>query len=388
MQRAQQVYKCYACTAKLTDLNRSNEHILPNGIGGRLKSPRLLCKTCNNKFGKKYEAEFVEQLRIFAARLPIKRQRGENRKLLTKDQNTGYDIVMDDKGNAALAHVEIEERPSKQNGGRLRMIAPDEEAARTVIDTYKAKFRDGVEFEEIKSSEMGDVRLSCQLGGKSFFKSAQKCFLNLFLHEGGERQCIEKEIHAVFDHSGKPRVSFYSDDQSFVLGTMLRHVIAVIGRPEESLLFGYAEFFSGIRVIGVLNDKYDGPAMCVTHAIDPIAGAVAQAKVHANLSRCDVLAIADGEKFDTSGFAAGFGAVESAIHRNHLIHDVVMRTLFRPENIGKTIAPEMIGEFSNEMTNAFLPYVLAAGEKRREKALAELAAAQKDEELSDAGEDE
>ena len=40
---------CYLCRQVLSKENESVEHIIPNSIGGRLKSKKLLCKKCKDK---------------------------------------------------------------------------------------------------------------------------------------------------------------------------------------------------------------------------------------------------------------------------------------------------------------------------------------------------
>ena len=39
---------CYKCTDEINDENVSTEHIIPNAVGGRLKSKELLCNICNS----------------------------------------------------------------------------------------------------------------------------------------------------------------------------------------------------------------------------------------------------------------------------------------------------------------------------------------------------
>ena len=45
------------------------EHILHNALFGKLKSDRILCKTCGSKFGEKEDAEFVKQFAPITVRL-------------------------------------------------------------------------------------------------------------------------------------------------------------------------------------------------------------------------------------------------------------------------------------------------------------------------------
>ena len=48
---------CLICNETLTEANASDEHIILNSLGGHLHSKDLLCKKCNNKFGKEADAE-------------------------------------------------------------------------------------------------------------------------------------------------------------------------------------------------------------------------------------------------------------------------------------------------------------------------------------------
>lgn len=42
---------CYLCGVLLDKSNSSVEHIIPNALGGNLKSRQLLCKKCNSDIG-------------------------------------------------------------------------------------------------------------------------------------------------------------------------------------------------------------------------------------------------------------------------------------------------------------------------------------------------
>jgi hypothetical protein len=68
---------CYVCQTAITPDNFSDEHIIPNAIGGRLQSKDLLCRDCNSKFGSDCDRELVEQLSIVTSFLQVKKHRGE-----------------------------------------------------------------------------------------------------------------------------------------------------------------------------------------------------------------------------------------------------------------------------------------------------------------------
>ncbi|CAB5081495.1 hypothetical protein D3OALGB2SA_644 [Olavius algarvensis associated proteobacterium Delta 3] len=65
---------CYSCceTKRLTE-----EHIIPQALGGRLSS-WIYCKSCNDKFGNEIDAELIKNIGYFGTALNIKRIRGKN----------------------------------------------------------------------------------------------------------------------------------------------------------------------------------------------------------------------------------------------------------------------------------------------------------------------
>src|SRR6187455_2370107 len=80
---------CYNCTDEITSTNQSDEHIIPNSIGGRLKSKKLLCEKCNKGFGKTIDAEFSKQLDVLAAFFTVKRNRQKNFVIKNAKTNSG-----------------------------------------------------------------------------------------------------------------------------------------------------------------------------------------------------------------------------------------------------------------------------------------------------------
>ncbi len=55
--------KCYICMQKKAD---SEEHIIPNAIGGKLIK-KILCKECNEKHGSLYDSALAQALLFFSS---------------------------------------------------------------------------------------------------------------------------------------------------------------------------------------------------------------------------------------------------------------------------------------------------------------------------------
>jgi hypothetical protein len=69
---------CYNCQDLLTNENISEEHVINNSIGGRLKSKNLLCIKCNTNFGSTIDKELEKQLSIVVDLLGIDRERSKD----------------------------------------------------------------------------------------------------------------------------------------------------------------------------------------------------------------------------------------------------------------------------------------------------------------------
>lgn len=375
MNQSKSTATCYACSVQLIPTNESKEHIIPNAIGGKLKSKRLLCINCNTTFGSKYESAFVDELRFFSGRLPIKRDRGENKKLHTVDQNTGHKIIIDEQGKTSLAHNIMLEKPDPVNGGRFRFLAPNEKEAKKQIESILRKYPNAkidMTPQVAKQNDNDHILIGSGLGSLSFFKTAQKCLLNLYMHNGGSRSHIEKEANELFFTEADPHIWFYYDQHLSDKNANLSHTIVVYGRPEESLLFGSIEFFGGIRLIGVLNDNYDGTTFFATHSINPIHNSTRKSDIKIEINREQILSIISQKIFDETKLSHQLGLIESAVRSNHyfsnLIDGVFQKTLLRPENKEEGFTLEMIDEFINETVKAVMPNILAAGEIRRKNA--------------------
>lgn len=68
-------YKCYIYGKPLKGDNASLEHIVQNGIGGKLRSRTLLCKKCNGDLGSKSDKALSESLSFYTDMLQVKKDR-------------------------------------------------------------------------------------------------------------------------------------------------------------------------------------------------------------------------------------------------------------------------------------------------------------------------
>ncbi len=66
--------QCTLCSCSLTADNNTEEHIIPNAIGGRKKVQGFICRTCNSESGSEWDNELARQLNPLSIHLGIRRQ--------------------------------------------------------------------------------------------------------------------------------------------------------------------------------------------------------------------------------------------------------------------------------------------------------------------------
>ncbi|MCX2201371.1 HNH endonuclease [Pantoea agglomerans] len=107
--------KCIVCSNDITIENDSNEHVIPNSIGGKLVIRGFLCRTCNSKAGDKWDLELSKQLNLFSLLLGgVKRDRGTTPDEVFKTIS-GREIRLANEGVMSIARPQFitEEKDGK-----------------------------------------------------------------------------------------------------------------------------------------------------------------------------------------------------------------------------------------------------------------------------------
>lgn len=130
---------CYICGKELTKSNESEEHIIPNAIGGKLKSNKLICKDCNNKIGYKSDSKLAEQLNMITNLLNINRDRNNNsipdiEGLIINDSNNS-EVKITSSGFINI----VTKEDKKADSNKSFIVRSKKEALRLLKDFKKKK---------------------------------------------------------------------------------------------------------------------------------------------------------------------------------------------------------------------------------------------------------
>ena len=174
---------CRACRTREAN---SGEHLLQSAIGGRLEVPGVLCKPCNDRFGRTIDGDLAAALEWFRMMLAIEGDRGQTASIRTVDGDGRHHF-----SRPGLLPESAETRPTvvKVDENTFNLTAYSEKQARQLVEAYQRK-RPGETLivKEVKVQKIFPTKTTVpmNLRGDDFFRPAVKTVLVLLAHLGLE----------------------------------------------------------------------------------------------------------------------------------------------------------------------------------------------------------
>jgi hypothetical protein len=286
---------CYACGEVPGPDAWADEHVIPNALGGRWKSPRLLCRACNSAFGADIDAALCRELGAPMNMLGLSRERGSvPNQLVTL--GAGDEYLRDAEGNLRRTRPLVRQEQSgdevqisvtasstKQLRQTLRSLAR-KYAGKIDVDEWMQKISMTRRFEE--SATIFRLRGA---GSEACFRGITKVAANAYMATGGSRS----QILECVDHINGQRVRcarwYYCAD---VLDARqpeeLTHIVGLHGTP-GGRLWAYVELFRAFRFAVRLSSNYSGEPVSVNYVYDLIGGKVLDDRhVHCDFGELDL----------------------------------------------------------------------------------------------------
>lgn len=261
--------KCYRCNHELTESNASEEHIILNACGGRLKSRALLCKKCNSVFGNKFDRELAQTTNDIANLLLIKRQDGNPQPIKSTRTTTGEKYYIEPGGSPVQSKTNYEITQQDNGNTNLRVTAKNRKELKKTLQGLKKKFPaldldKALESAQEKEYYINDsFEVNSEIGGKGAFRSIAKTAINFYIYKGGDKVFIEhllpyleekEELDVVWMHY--PGQNIYTSENDEIT-----HVLKLIGDSNEKILYAYIELFNLHNFIVRLSESYTGTDM-------------------------------------------------------------------------------------------------------------------------------
>jgi hypothetical protein len=325
---------CIVCDEAITELNDSDEHVIANAIGGRLKVSGVVCRVCNPTTGRDWDSVLAEQLHPLSMMFAIKRERGAvpNLKATTVQ---GDEIYIRSDGSlqpVATAPITYEESGQKL----MRLTVTTMEEAREVLEKLKARRYPKLDVEKELAAAQEQwtfnsvFKFQLGLGGLKSGRAMVKSALTWAAANKVEARFCENALRYLRDSEASPPYGFYFE-RDLIAGRSERtplHCVAVSSRENDGQLLAYVEYFGVHRVVVLLSDRYEGPDIHCAYAIDPNAGRQLDLEFEIRLSRHDMQRCFDYQCLPKGAQEAAFHNVmplAMQINQKRAIHDLAGR---------------------------------------------------------------
>lgn len=251
---------CYSCHAILNKKNQSFEHIIPNAIGGALKSARLMCKACNSAYGMTIDAALAKGFENLAAFLHIGRDRPKSPVIKNTAAPNG-DLYHKKDG-----HIPVPVKPTiRLDKDQLYISGPDKNQVMQIASGLKRKFPyidlDSIEknWEVDDALPDDDFTINFSAGSDLLMRSVAKIAVNYYLMKARGRQYLDKIINVINGVEVNQHHIHYYPLKADIWGEgELSHVIMIKGNCASKKLQAHVILFSAYSLVIKLCDDYNG----------------------------------------------------------------------------------------------------------------------------------
>ncbi|MFZ0608925.1 MAG: HNH endonuclease [Xanthobacteraceae bacterium] len=363
---------CVRCNGCITEANDSREHVVPNAIGGKLKTKGFICTNCNSASGERWDAELSRQMNPLCLFFSIIRDRGVSPSQ-TFETSAGEKIRISHDGSLALDRPTYREVPIG-DGIRVEITARTMREARKMLQGVKRKFPrtdisgilDNVSINTFYAK--GAVKFEILFGGEMAGRSLVKTAL-AFAHCSGisVENCGAARNYLRGNRQVVPFGYFYESDliEARPKGLPL-HCVAISGNPATGMLLGYVEYFGVLRVVICLSDKYVGDPVDRAYAIDPMNSNELNLSVRLTFSPSDMEAIYQYQKMPAGTIQRAFAEVapiglarKFETEKNRVIREAVHYAFAHcGAREGEMLTPEQVQKLSGLVVEKMMPFIL------------------------------
>jgi hypothetical protein len=271
------MFKCYLCQQDLIpQKTESKEHIIPNALGGRLLSKKLLCIHCNSTLGSSIDADLANQFNSIAAMLNIIRDDGTPKAFDAQMEGGGEKYKIEPGGKPRLLKPEIERDTST-----IKIKADSVEQIKTIlereqkrgrylnlnlnIDNIINKIKEYIEDGKLSTERYLNEPLTfdMQPGGVGFWRAICKIATNFYIFSGEDNQHISHLIPYIKCGIQPSRLYayFFNRDNLFpryLEADLIIHSLYLKSEPATKSIYMLIELFSTFQFVVLLSDKYNG----------------------------------------------------------------------------------------------------------------------------------
>jgi hypothetical protein len=351
----------------------SREHLIPNSIGGQKKVQWVLCKDCNDRTGKEWDAVLANQLSLVTMTVKVKRDRGTTPAIDARTKS-GKAVRIHDDGEITLprsAPIETAVDGGIRLTGRVSSLAEAEKLFKGFKRKYP-KFDMEAAMERLRLEK---TYLSEPIGGAVYIhgdasaRSIVKSAFVLGVHSGVPAERCETARIFLKEPADSACWWFYYDGDLIPDRPRgcLFHCVAIKGNPATHQLIGYVEFFGAYRMVVLLSSQYDGKEIFNSYTVDPTTGEELSISPNLELPSEEVFAICRGERYRPEIMKDAIDQLMAIVYpkklqrdREEVIEQAVRAAISKlgippDEGIGPEHVPELVRLVMAEIT----PFIIS-----------------------------
>ena len=273
---------CVLCGADLAGSNRSWEHIIPESLGGKLRTDQVLCRSCNSRSGHDWDATLVQQLLpITLMVFPSEHSLGRKIRRIRDDHGNSLILKGGIRGGAEHPQAHVSKvgdshelsisAPTKkriaQEVERLvkKGVLPAQRKAEILSSVTREEALTWVEFEEARF-----------FGGEATWRSMLKSMVTAGRMSGLVPQDMGSAVDLLRGSvCNVPNLPIGTSPVRFC-GTsefpVRRHCVHVETDTETHIVWGYLELYGTFTSIAQLGTHVTESTNEWTYCIDPVTG--------------------------------------------------------------------------------------------------------------------
>jgi hypothetical protein len=257
---------CYVCRSSPRPEAWSEEHVIPNALGGRWRVRGLLCRQCNHELGHTIDATLSKELGAWMNLLSLSRERGDVPDEIVSLEGRG-DFIRGADGTLRMKHPKVHEQRDG-NQVSISIQARSMSEARRLVEGYKRKYGDKVDVnawmapltqtvEYVSTQTIYEAR---GVGSPETLRAVAKIAANAYLAWGGSPEDVSDAAHYIRGDTKAHLARWYfeADPLQDRKHNSVTHVIAVRGDPDIGTLWAYVELFRAYRFVVQLCRSYKG----------------------------------------------------------------------------------------------------------------------------------
>jgi hypothetical protein len=372
--------RCVRCDHRIDISSDSDEHVIPNSVGGRLKVRGFICRDCNSWAGETWDATLSQQLNFFCNFFGVVRERGTPPPQPI-ETTAGEHLLMQPGGGFKMKNPIFQAVPT-ETGKQIQIKARDRGEAAVMLKGLARKYPNqvDVEAELAKATETytypdGVFFHTPDFGGVSGGRSVVKTATAFAFHCGVSVDQCDLAVRYLRDEAAEAAFGYYYE-RDLVAGRPAGvpiHCVAVTGDPATGMLLGYVEYFGTQRVVVGLSQSYAGSPIARSYGLDPTTGETIPLQVDLPFSVADVQAIYNYERTPADGMQRAYAEVVPTALKRHfdleVAHVARRAAQYAFENCGAKPGDELIPEQTAKLgalaTEHMMPFIQRHARRRQ-----------------------